>query len=78
MGVAGGVRQHVASKTNSGDNPRWPFFFSEIIRPWNFGTCFGDFEFKIDEHSDYLLYLLPKNGSGPHIKGEIWKSDGNN
>ena len=27
MGVAGGVRRHVASKTNSGDNPRWRFIF---------------------------------------------------
>ena len=56
MRDAGGVRRHVASKTNSGDNPRWPSFFcSEITRSWNFGTCFGDFEFKIDEHLVYIM-----------------------
>ena len=39
------------------------FCFSGKTRPWNFGTCFGDFEFKIDEHPDYLLYFSP----GPKI-----------
>ena len=33
------------------------FLFSEKTRPWNFGTCFGDFEFKNDENSDYLWYF---------------------
>ena len=33
------------------------FLFSEKTHPWNFGTCFGDFEFKNDEHPDYLLYF---------------------
>ena len=58
MEVAGGVRRHVASKANSGDNPRWRLiiFFSGKARPWNFGTCFGELEFEIDEHPDYLLY----------------------
>ena len=31
--------------------------FSEITRSWNFGTCVGDFELKIDEKHDHLLYF---------------------
>ena len=33
--------------------PGWPFFlFPEKTRPWNFGTCFGDFEFTNYENPD--------------------------
>ena len=32
-------------------------FFFRKTRPWNLETCFGDFELKIDEHPDYLLYF---------------------
>ena len=57
MGVAGGVRRHVASKTNSGDNPRWRFIFFGKNTSLELWDVFGDFEFKIDEIPDYLLYF---------------------
>ena len=45
-----------ASKTNYGDNLGGAIvLFSEKTRPWNFGTCFGDFEFKNNENLDYNL-----------------------
>ena len=36
--------------TDDGVQAAWqgPFFFSEITRPWNLGTCFGDFELNIN------------------------------
>ena len=35
--------------TDDGVQAAWQGpFFSEITRPWNLGTCFGDFGLKID------------------------------
>ena len=41
--------------------PGWRLFFSEKTRPWNFGTCFGDFELKINEHPNYFMVFLYKS-----------------
>ena len=50
----------MASKTDSGDNLGGAIFFcfQKNTHPWNFGTCFGDFEFKNDENPDYLCCLF--------------------
>ena len=32
-------------------------FFAGKTRPWNSGTCFGDFELNIYENPDYLWYV---------------------
>ena len=53
------------------------FFFSEITRPWNFGTCFGDFELKIDENHDYLLIFSIFRGVFFHLRSIDKNQKGN-